>query len=53
VVLTACRLLQKYIEIDDAHMDKYRNMGGFDIIGSGRDKIESVSSCQWMGSCYQ
>jgi diphosphate--fructose-6-phosphate 1-phosphotransferase len=28
-----------YLEIDDELMDKYRNMGGFDIIGSGRHKI--------------
>lgn len=31
----------KYIEIDDEYMNQYRNMGGFDIIGSGRDKIET------------
>lgn len=30
----------KYVQIDDALMNQYRNMGGFDIIGSGRDKIE-------------
>jgi len=27
--------------IDDEMMDKYRNTGGFDMIASGRDKIES------------
>mmetsp|Transcript_12849 Transcript_12849/g.24184 ORF Transcript_12849/g.24184 Transcript_12849/m.24184 type:complete len:1062 (+) Transcript_12849:98-3283(+) len=30
-----------YCVIDDAMMDKYRNTGGFDMIASGRDKIES------------
>ena len=30
-----------YVLLDDAKMDQYRNMGGFDIIGSGRDKIET------------
>lgn len=29
------------VEIDDALMDAYRNTGGFDIIGSGRDKLET------------
>jgi pyrophosphate--fructose-6-phosphate 1-phosphotransferase len=31
----------KYIEITPKLVDKYRNTGGFDIIGSGRDKIET------------
>ncbi|MBN2527269.1 MAG: diphosphate--fructose-6-phosphate 1-phosphotransferase [Deltaproteobacteria bacterium] len=30
----------KFIEIDDDIMDNYRNSGGFDIIGSGRTKLE-------------
>jgi pyrophosphate--fructose-6-phosphate 1-phosphotransferase len=30
----------KYKEIDPAFAEGYRNTGGFDIIGSGRDKIE-------------
>jgi pyrophosphate--fructose-6-phosphate 1-phosphotransferase len=30
----------KYIEITKDLIDDYRNMGGFDLIGSGRDKIE-------------
>lgn len=38
----------KYVTIDDTHMNKYRNMGGFDIIGSGRDKIETPE--QFAGS---
>ncbi len=29
-----------YVEIDDAFMDAYRNTGGFDMIGSGRTKLE-------------
>ena len=43
----------KYITIDDARMDLYRNMGGFDMLGSGRHKIEkpeefsaSMTNCQ-------
>jgi len=31
-----------YVEIKDKFMDEYRNTGGFDIIGSGRTKIEST-----------
>ena len=30
-----------YIEITPDYMDKYRNMGGFDMIRAGRHKIES------------
>ena len=30
-----------YIEFDDAYIDQYRNTGGFDIIGSGRTKLET------------
>ena len=32
-----------YIEITDELIDKYRNTGGFDIIGSGRTKLETES----------
>ncbi len=32
-----------YMEITDELMDKYRNTGGFDIIGSGRTKLETES----------
>ena len=32
----------KYVEIKDKLMNEYRNTGGFDIIGSGRTKIESA-----------
>lgn len=32
----------KYEVIDDATMDAYRNTGGFDIIGSGRTKLETT-----------
>ncbi|NGX56024.1 MAG: Pyrophosphate--fructose 6-phosphate 1-phosphotransferase [Candidatus Anoxychlamydiales bacterium] len=31
----------KYIELTKEIIDDYRNMGGFDLIGSGRDKIET------------
>lgn len=30
----------KYVEITDSFMDAYRNTGGFDMIGSGRTKLE-------------
>ncbi len=30
-----------YIIFDDAYIDAYRNTGGFDIIGSGRTKLET------------
>ncbi len=30
----------KYIELTDALIDEYRNTGGFDLIGSGRTKLE-------------
>ncbi len=32
----------KYIELTSAIIDEYRNTGGFDIIGSGRTKLEKV-----------
>ncbi len=31
----------KYIEFTDEFIDQYRNTGGFDIIGSGRTKLET------------
>ena len=31
----------KFVELDDALIDAHRNTGGFDIIGSGRTKIET------------
>src|SRR5574344_391331 len=31
----------KYIELTSDFIDKYRNTGGFDIIGSGRTKLET------------
>ena len=31
----------KYVEFDDKFMNAYRNTGGFDIIGSGRTKLET------------
>ncbi|MBP5623298.1 MAG: diphosphate--fructose-6-phosphate 1-phosphotransferase [Lachnospiraceae bacterium] len=30
-----------FIEFDDAYINAYRNTGGFDIIGSGRTKLET------------
>ena len=32
----------KYMEITPEIMDEYRNTGGFDIIGSGRTKLEEI-----------
>ncbi len=31
----------KYVEFTDSFIDEYRNTGGFDIIGSGRTKLET------------
>lgn len=36
----------KYIEITNEAMASYRNMGGFDLIGSGRTKIETQEQLQ-------
>ncbi|MCH9626663.1 MAG: Pyrophosphate--fructose 6-phosphate 1-phosphotransferase [Chlamydiales bacterium] len=30
-----------YVELKEAALDPYRNMGGFDLLGSGRTKIET------------
>ena len=35
-------LKDDYIVLEDDYVDKFRNTGGFDIIGSGRDKLETV-----------
>ena len=42
-----------YFIVDDAKMDSYRNFGGFDMLGSGRHKIEkpeefasAMANCQ-------
>ncbi|MCQ2520734.1 MAG: diphosphate--fructose-6-phosphate 1-phosphotransferase, partial [Lachnospiraceae bacterium] len=35
-------LEDSYIEFTDDYIDQYRNTGGFDIIGSGRTKLETV-----------
>lgn len=35
-----------YITFDDTFIDAYRNTGGFDIIGSGRTKIETPEQYQ-------
>ena len=34
-------LKNDYVTFDDAFIDAYRNTGGFDIIGSGRTKLET------------
>ena len=34
-------LEDSYVIFDDAYIDQYRNTGGFDIIGSGRTKLET------------
>ena len=34
-------LEDNYIVFDDEYIDQYRNTGGFDIIGSGRTKLET------------
>ncbi|MEI6810011.1 MAG: diphosphate--fructose-6-phosphate 1-phosphotransferase [bacterium] len=47
----------KYREIDAAFVDRYRNTGGFDIIGSDRTKLESeekhiipaIKNCEALG----
>jgi pyrophosphate--fructose-6-phosphate 1-phosphotransferase len=46
----------EYVEFDDEFINDYRNTGGFDIIGSGRTKLEteeqfkkSLAVCQKLG----
>jgi diphosphate-dependent phosphofructokinase len=46
----------EYVLFDDAKIDAYRNTGGFDIIGSGRTKLEKeeqfatvVTNCKALG----
>ena len=36
----------KYVEFTDSFIDAYRNTGGFDIIGSGRTKLETEDQFQ-------
>ena len=36
----------KYVEFTDEFIDAYRNTGGFDIIGSGRTKLETEEQFQ-------
>lgn len=45
-----------YVLFDDAFIDEYRNTGGFDIIGSGRTKLEKedqfdkvIANCKSLG----
>ena len=35
----------KYVEFTDEFINDYRNTGGFDIIGSGRTKLETEEHC--------
>lgn len=46
----------KYIKFDDSIINDYRNTGGFDIIGSGRTKLEKeeqfdkvIANCKTLG----
>ncbi|MCL2689800.1 MAG: diphosphate--fructose-6-phosphate 1-phosphotransferase [Chitinispirillia bacterium] len=46
----------KYVKFDDAFINEYRNTGGFDIIGSGRTKLETeeqfdtvIKNCKALG----
>ncbi|MFW6370071.1 MAG: diphosphate--fructose-6-phosphate 1-phosphotransferase [Bacteroidota bacterium] len=46
----------KYLELTDEIIDQYRNTGGFDIIGSGRTKLEKteqfdlgIKNCKALG----
>jgi pyrophosphate--fructose-6-phosphate 1-phosphotransferase len=46
----------KYVKFDDAFINEYRNTGGFDIIGSGRTKLEKeeqfdkvIANCKTLG----
>ena len=46
----------QYVKFDDAFINAYRNTGGFDIIGSGRTKLEKeeqfakvVENCKGLG----
>ncbi len=39
-------LKNDYVEFDDKFIDEYRNTGGFDIIGSGRTKLETKEQFQ-------
>jgi len=43
----------KYIEITADLIDHYRNTGGFDIIGSGRDKIETQEQLEKVAQVAQ
>jgi pyrophosphate--fructose-6-phosphate 1-phosphotransferase len=39
-----------YLELTDEIIDQYRNTGGFDIIGSGRDKIETAEQLEMVAN---
>jgi pyrophosphate--fructose-6-phosphate 1-phosphotransferase len=49
-------LENNYVKFDDAFINEYRNTGGFDIIGSGRTKLEKeeqfdkvIANCKALG----
>jgi len=47
-------LNNSFIELDEDIVDEYRNTGGFDIIGSGRTKIEDEASYDLViGNCLK
>lgn len=41
----------KYVEFTDEFINDYRNTGGFDIIGSGRTKLETEEQFQKIFGC--
>lgn len=42
-----------YLVFTDDYIDQYRNTGGFDIIGSGRDKLETEEQFEIVASVAQ
>ena len=46
-------LEDNYVEFDDAYIDAYRNTGGFDIIGSGRTKLETEEQFAVAAKVYE
>lgn len=42
----------KYIEITEDYINDYRNTGGFDMIGSGRTKLERLSNLKKVLKLY-
>lgn len=44
-------MTQEYIEITGELLESYRNQGGFDLLGSGRDKIVTYEQFSACGNC--